>query len=79
MRGEPEEPAPVLNHSQEKLRGLKKKKKAKPNQLNIMQDAKKCEGMKTRIKDIALTEETEDEMEVVTELSKCLRSQNIEY
>lgn len=79
MKGETEEPIPVLNHSQTKLRG--EKRKAKPNQLNVMQEtsAKISEDVKTRIKDIAQAEETGNEMEAVTELSKSLRNQDLEY
>ena len=77
MRGEPKELAPVLNHSQTRLRG----KKAKPNQRKFMQEtsAKISEGVKSRIKDIASAEKTENGMEAVTELGNSLRNQDTDY
>lgn len=57
MREPPEELAPVLSHSQARLRG----KAAKPNQLKIMQvtNTKIAKGVKSRIKDTASSEKTE--------------------
>lgn len=76
----PEELAPVLNHSQARLRG----KEAKPNQLKIMQEtyAKIAKGVKRRMKDTASSEKTENRMEAASELVKSLRkhdTQNINF
>lgn len=77
MREPPEELAPVLNHSQARLR----EKEVKPDQLKIMQEtyAKISKGVKTRIKDTASSEKTENGMEAASELVKSLRNQDTEY